>query len=155
VFEVKVYGEEELSGKYRIAEDGTINFPLVGPVAVGGKAQTAIAIAIQDALREKKILRNPNVSIFVAEYASRRVTVLGAVSKPGSVALKAGMTVVQAISEAGGFTPLASPNQTLVTRRVDGKLIRVTVAVEKVTEGRAEDIAIRSGDTIYVPERIF
>jgi polysaccharide export outer membrane protein len=154
-FEVSVYGEEDLSGKYRIAEDGTINFPLVGRIAVGGEPPGEIANSIQTALLEKNILRDPHVSVFMLEQTSKHVALAGSVAKPGSYPLTAGMTVIDAISAAGGLSSLASGNHTIVTRRVGGKLQRYTVEVEKIIEGTAEDFSLQDGDIVYVPERVF
>ncbi|MET0390324.1 MAG: polysaccharide biosynthesis/export family protein [Polyangiales bacterium] len=154
-FEVTVYNERELSGKYRVADDGSINFPLVGPVPVDGKSPTAVAKAIQDALQAKQILRNPSVSIFVLEYASKRINVVGAVQRPGSLPWTAGMGVVQAISVAGGLTPLAAGNDTIVTRREAGRPKRYKVSVRRITEGQEPDFTLEAGDIVYVPERIF
>jgi polysaccharide export outer membrane protein len=154
-FEVSVYGESDLSGKYRIAEDGTINFPLVGHIGVAGKPPGEIANAIQTALLEKNILRDPHVSVFMLEQTSKHVSLAGSVAKPGSYPLTAGMTVIDAISAAGGLSSLASGNHTIVTRRVEGKLQRYTVEVEKIIEGTAEDFSLQDGDIVYVPERVF
>jgi polysaccharide export outer membrane protein len=65
------------------------------------------------------------------------------------------MTVVQAVSNAGGFTPLASKDDTVVTRRVQGKLERYRISVSEVTRGNAEDFPLRAGDIVFVPERVF
>jgi polysaccharide export outer membrane protein len=154
-FEVSVYGESDLSGKYRIAEDGTINFPFVGRIQVADKSQSAIADLIQSALAEKQILRSPLVSVFLLEQTSRHVTVMGAVSKPGGQSLTSGMTIIDAISGAGGLTPLASGDNTIVTRRIDGKLQRYKVPVESITEGHTDDFPLQEGDIVFVPERIF
>jgi polysaccharide export outer membrane protein len=154
-FEVTVYEEKELSGRYRVADDGAINFPLVGAIQAGGKGPTAVAAAIQQALKDKQILRNPSVSIFVLEYASKRINVVGAVSRPGSLPWTAGMGVVQAISVAGGLTPLAAANDTIVTRQLSGNPKRYKVSVRRITEGQEADFTLQAGDTVYVPERIF
>lgn len=154
-FEVSVYDEKDLSGKYRVADDGSINFPLVGRVDVGGRGPTAIARTIQDALRDKQLLRNPSVSIFVLEYASKRINVVGAVQHPGSLPWTGGMGVVQAISVAGGLTALAAGNDTIVTRREAGRPKRYKVSVRRITEGQEPDFILEAGDIVYVPERIF
>jgi protein involved in polysaccharide export with SLBB domain len=154
-FEVSVYDEKELSGKYQVADDGTINFPLVGSLKVAGKAPTAIAREIQDALRDKQILRNPSVSLFVSEYASRRVNVVGAVQKPGSITWMFGMSIVQAVSMAGGLTPLAAANDTIVTRQQGDKPQRFKVQVGRIAEGRERDFMLMNGDIVFVPERLF
>jgi protein involved in polysaccharide export with SLBB domain len=154
-FEVTVYDEKELSGKYQVADDGMINFPLIGTLKVDGKAPNVIARDIQDALRDKKILRNPSVSLFVVEYASKRVNVVGAVQKPGSIAWMSGMSVVQAISVAGGLTPLAAANDTIVTRQRADQPKRYKVHVGLIAEGRERDFTLMNGDIIFVPERLF
>ena len=154
-FELNVYGEKELSGRYQVADDGTINFPLVGIVSVGGKVPTSVARAIQDELQTKQILRNPSVSIFVLEYASKRISIMGQVKSPGSLAWTAGMSVVRAISVAGGLTPLAAANDTIVTRTEDGKPKRYRVSVRRISEGQEQDFVLQAGDIVYVPERLF
>ena len=154
-FEVSVYGESDLSGKYRIAEDGTINFPLVGHLQVAGKSPGEIADLIQKSLLDKQILRDPQVSVFLLEQTSKHVSVMGSVSKPGSFALTSDMTIIEAISAAGGLTALASGNSTIVTRRVHGELQRYKVPVESISEGQAEDFKLQDGDIVFVPERVF
>ena len=154
-FEVRIYGEKELSGKYRVAQDGTIDFPLVGRIEVEGKEATEVADAIRDKLRDGQILRNPQVTLFIASSDSKRVSVMGAVSKPGSFPMSTGLTLVEAISLAGGFTDLAKEDDTLVTRQKDGVRRRFRVPARQVTEGRAEDFALQAGDIVFVPERIF
>ncbi|MBN1652971.1 MAG: polysaccharide biosynthesis/export family protein [Deltaproteobacteria bacterium] len=155
VFEVNVYGDKDLSGKHKVAKDGSIDFPLVGRVVVAGKEPTEVSEDIARKLIEGEILLNPQVSVFVTEYVSKRVSVVGAVSRPGTFPMSSGLTVVQAISLAGGFTSLASRNETLVTRRDNQKTERFRVPVERVAEGRADDFALQAGDIIYVPERLF
>jgi protein involved in polysaccharide export with SLBB domain len=155
VFEVEVYDEKDLSGKYQVADDGSINFPLVGWIQVAGKGSTEVARALEQTLKDKQILRNPSVSIMVVEHASQHISVVGAVQKPGSFPVIPGLSVVQAISLAGGFTPLASGNGTIVTRQVGTKLERYRVAVKSVTEGREKDFVLQAGDIVFVPERIF
>ena len=155
VFTVRVYDEEELSGSHQVAPDGTIDFPLLGSVEVAGLEPPAVADEVQRLLRERKLLRDPHVSVYVEEYASKRISVVGAVANPGAFTLEPGMTVVQAISMAGGFSSLADRDGTVVTRRVDGQTVRYRVPVAKVTKGQAEDIEVAAGDIIFVPERLF
>lgn len=154
-FEVSVYGEEDLSGKYRVGDDGTINFPLVGRVEVTGKGPSEVALLIQTQLQQRGVLRDPQVSVFLLEQTSRQIAVVGAVSKPGSYPLTRGMTLVQAIGAAGGLSALARGDDTIVTRRVEGKLQRIHARVEAISEGHAQDIVLQAGDIVFVPERIF
>ncbi len=155
VFEVSVYGEKELSGKHRIAEDGSIGFPLVGKVPVAGKTPSEVAATLQAKLKEGQILKEPYVQVFVLEQVSKRIIVMGAVSKPGAIGVIPGITVMQAISSSGGLTEVAAGDSTVVTRRVRGELKRFKVPVKSIVEGRAEDFPLQSGDIIFVPERVF
>ena len=152
---VRVYGEEEMTGNHQVAPDGTINFPLLGAVHVSGLEPTEVADKIQTELRERDLMRNPHVSVYVEAYSSKRVSVVGAVANPGTFALEPGMTVVQAISMAGGFSSLADRDGTVVTRRVNEELVRYRVPVARVTKGQAQDIEVAAGDIIFVPERMF
>ena len=155
VLTVRVYGEEELSGSHQIAPDGTVDFPLLGSVQVNGLEPPEVADQIQRLLMEKEFLRDPHVSVYVEQYSSKRVSVVGAVANPGTFVLQPGMTVVQAISMAGGFSSLADRDATVVTRRVESELIRYRVPVAKVAKGQAEDFKVAAGDIIFVPERLF
>ncbi len=155
VFEVRVFGEKELSGSYRVATDGTFNVPFIGEVVAAGKAPNQLAMEIQDALLHGGYLRQPHVSVFVQESNSRRISVIGAVAKPGTMSIAPGMTVVEAVSQAGGFTPLASKDGTVVSRREQGKIRKYRIPVSEITRGDAQDFALRPGDIIYVPERVF
>lgn len=155
-FEVRVYGEADLSGTYQVGQDGEVDFPFVGRVKVATLMPEQIGDELEKRLVEGGFLKTPEVSVLVKEYRSKRVSVLGAVKTPGTFPLSAGMTVVQAISLAGGFTPLASRNDTVVTRRgPTGDPKRIRVAVDEVTAARAEDIELVAGDIVFVPERIF
>lgn len=155
VFEVRVYGDADLSSRYRVAPDGTIDFPLVGRLMVRGLEPSQVDDLITTRLREGDFLVNPQVSVFVEEYNSRRVTVLGAVESAGTFAITPGMTVIEAISSAGGFSALANRDGTSVTRRTGNRLQRIAVPVDAIMDGRAADIPVRAGDIVRVPERIF
>lgn len=155
VITVRVYGEEAMTGSHQVGPDGTISFPLLGAVQVSGLEPTEVAEKIQTQLRERDLLRNPQVSVYVESYASKRVSVVGAVANPGTFPLQPGMTVVQAISMAGGFSSLADRDGTVVTRRRGKEIVRYRVPVARVTKGQAEDIEVAAGDIIFVPERLF
>lgn len=154
-FEVRVYGHDELSSNFRVADDGSINFPLLGRLKVAGLGSSEVEGLIQQTLVERGILRSAHVSVLVTEQFSSRIRVMGAVKTPGTFVVRSGMTVVEAIGLAGGFTDIAQQNDTILTRSVDGTLQRFRVPVEDVSKGHAQDVELRSGDMIYVPERIF
>lgn len=155
VFEVRVFGEKDLSGKYQIGPDGSIRFPFLGALAIGGREADEVARMISDGLREGNYLLEPQVSVFVEQTNSKRISVLGAVAKPGTFPIVPGMSVINAVSNAGGFTNLASKDDTVVTRRVSNKLERYRIAVSEIARGSSDDFPLRAGDIVFVPERVF
>jgi len=155
VFDVRVFGEKDLSNTYRVASDGTIDFPLIGTVSVIGKTPAEVADVIELKLVEGDFLKRPEVSILVTEYNSKKVSVFGQVKQPGTFPYQDGMNVVEAISKAGGFTSMAKADDTVVIRVVDGEKKRFKVAVEAIGEGREPNFALRAGDIVFVPERVF
>lgn len=155
VFDVRVFGEEDLSGSYRVARDGTIDFPLVGRIDVLGREPGAVAEAIETRLREGGFLVDPHVSVFVQEYNSKRISVLGAVANPGNFEMRRGLTVVEAIGMAGGFSQMANRDGTVVTRRVGDRVQRFSVPVDRIMAGQEDDFPLQAHDIVFVPERIF
>ncbi len=155
LFDVRVYGEEDLSAQYRIAQDGSIDFPLVGRLEVAGLEPGAIATLISTRLRDGQFLVRPHVSVVVREYNSKRISVLGAVRNPGSYPIRSGMGVVEAVGLAGGFTALANRDGTTITRTVDNVLHRYAAPVDRISDGQEVDVPVRAGDIIRVPERMF
>lgn len=155
VFDVRVFGEKDLSNTYRISSDGSIDFPLIGTVNVNGKTPTEVADMIELQLIEGQFLKRPQVSILVTEYNSKKVSVFGQVKQPGTFPYKDGMSVVEAISKAGGFTSMAKANNTVVVRIVNGEKRRFKVPVEDIGEAKAPNFVLRAGDILFVPERVF
>jgi polysaccharide export outer membrane protein len=155
VFDVRVYGEDGLSGTYRVASDGTIDYPLLGTISVQGKTPTEVTRLIADGLSGGQLLKNPNVSVFVKEYSSKKISVFGQVSKPGTLQYVDGMSIVEAISIAGGFTPMAKSNEVTVTRVINGAEKKFLVPVEAIGQGRASNFVLRPGDILFVPQRVF
>jgi polysaccharide export outer membrane protein len=154
VFEVRVFAEPDLSGTYRIAADGTIDYPFVGRISVigmrSGDIQELIARKLGDGY-----LKNPQVSLMVREWNSRKVSVIGQVQHPGSVAYFTNMTVVDAIAAAGGFTGIASKNAVTLRRESKGSVESRNCPVADISEGRAPNIVLRPGDILVVEERLF
>ena len=155
LFEVRVYGEEELTAQYRIESDGSIDFPFLGRLDVAGSTPREVADVIAAGLKDRQILREPQVTVFVAESNSLRITVMGAVARPGTFPVVPGMTAVQAVSMAGGFNALASQNDTVLTRREGDQVRRYPVPMRRISDGREPDVEVRGGDIIFVPERTF
>jgi polysaccharide export outer membrane protein len=155
LFEVRVYGEDDLSSNYRVAQDGTIDFPYVGRLRVASLEPTAVADLISRQLREGQVLVRPQVSVLVTEYVSKRISVSGAVRNPGNFPVSPGLTALQAVQLAGGTTELADRNSAIITRRVSGELRRYVIPLDSITVGVNDDVRVQAGDIIYVPERPF
>jgi polysaccharide export outer membrane protein len=159
VFEVRVFRHEDMSGEFAVSDEGTINFPEIGLVEVRGKTPAQVEQDIQARLADGYLV-DPSVTVRVKEYKSKTISVLGQVRKPTTIPYAAGMSVIDAISQAGGFTPMARKNAVKVTR-VDAateagappKTLAFTVPVESIASGRARPFFLRPGDTIFVPER--
>jgi polysaccharide export outer membrane protein len=151
LFDIRVFNEADLTGTYQVGNDGTIAFPLIGRVTVDGKLPSEVEAEIQTRLADG-FLRNPQVSVLPKEYRSKKVSVVGQVKQPGTFQYQEGMSVVEAVSKAGGFTPLARKNAVRVTRKSNGKSF--TVAVEDISRGKSPNFTLRPGDVVYVPERI-
>ena len=154
VFEVRVLGEQDLSGAYRIAADGTIDYPFVGRVSVvgmrSGDVQELIASKLADGY-----LRRPQVSVMVKEWHSRKVLVMGQVHSPGSVTYFTNMTIVDAIAAVGGFTGIASKNSVTLRRESKGSVQTRNYPVADISEGRAPNVVLLPGDILVVEERLF
>lgn len=154
VFDVRIYQEPDLTGTYRIQSDGTIAFPLLGNLEVSGLTPPQVADLITRRLRDGYI-KNPQVTLTVKEYNSKKISVLGAVARPGEYPYVEDMSIVSAIAQAGGFTRVAAPNQTNVTRVVDQQEQRITVPVGDIEKGRERNFRLAPGDIVSVPESIF
>ena len=154
VFEVRVYQEAELSGVYRVGPQGDIVFPLCQRVAVGGLTANAVAERLQACLAEG-FIKKAHVSVIVKEFNSQKIFVFGEVQKPGTFVYEDGMTIVQAVTVAGGFTKGAAQNSTSVTRLVDGQEQKMKVPVQDIALGKAQNFPLKPGDIVYVPESLF
>jgi polysaccharide export outer membrane protein len=154
VIEVRVYQEPELSGVYQVGPEGDVVFPLCKTVIVGGLSPNGAAEKLRACL-SAGFMRDPQVSVLVKEYNSRKVFVFGEVQKPGTFTFEDGMSVVQAVTIAGGFTKTAARNSTSVTRRVRGQEVKVKVNVQDIALGKAPNFTLEPGDIVYVPESLF
>jgi polysaccharide export outer membrane protein len=155
VFTMEIVGERELPKEYQVASDGTVDIPYLQTVPVAGLEPQEIARLVRKLLIEKQVLSDPSVVVQVKEYNSRRITILGQVAKPGTFPYTTGLTLIQALSQAGGLTGIANLDKVNLTRRTTGGSRTVVVSVGPIMEGRASDIPLQSGDRIFVHERLF
>ena len=155
VFILTVVGEEKLPKEYRVSPDGSVDFPYIHRQQVAGLEPQEVVDLVRKKLMEADILRDPSVAIDVKEYNSKRVVVLGQVQKPGSFPLTPGFTLIQAISQAGGFNNIANRDRINLTRKTSGQTRTIVLSVDAITDGSLPDIPLQAGDTIFVGERIF
>ncbi len=154
VIEVRVYREQEISGIYQVGSEGDVAFPLCQRVVVAGLTANGAADKFRECLAAG-FMRDPQVTVLVREYNSKKVFVFGEVQKPGTFPYQDGMSVVQAVTIAGGFTKTASQNSTSVTRRIRGQEVKVKVNVQDIALGKAPNFTLEPGDIVYVPESLF
>ena len=155
LLEVFVVGEEKLPKEYEVSPDGTLDFPYVEPIKVAGLEPRQIATTLRDSLVEAKFLVSPQVQVKVKAYNSKKIQVIGQVAKQGPQAYQDGMTLVQAISAAGWFTPLADTNHVQVIRQTHTGAVNAIVSVDAITDNARPDIKLQQGDTIKVDQRLF
>jgi polysaccharide export outer membrane protein len=155
VFTMEIMGEKELPREYQIASDGSADLPYLHTVQLAGLEPQEIGRLVRKLLMDKQILSDPSVVVRVKEYNSRRVTLMGQVAKPGTFPYTPGLTLIQALSQAGGLTGLANLDRVNLTRRTNGGSRTVVIAIGIIMEGRSADIPLQSGDRIFVHERIF
>jgi polysaccharide export outer membrane protein len=138
------FGEENLTGDFRVGDGGTIALPLVGAVRAAGLTSGELETAVATALRRANLVQRPSVAVEVTAY--RPIYVLGEVNKPGQYPYQPGMTVVTAVAVAGGFT----------YRAIDDYASEIRASEGKAVESRATRQAfVQPGDVITVFERRF
>ena len=150
-FQVRVFGEENMGGTFQVQEDGTIDFPLLGRIPVSGKTQAQVAALLEEALADG-YLRNPHVTVVLTGRENLEVSVLGQVQQPGTFPYVEQLSLVQAISDAGGLTELAYRRRVKLTRKTAAGVRTFEVSVKAITDGREQDIPLQPGDIIFVPE---
>jgi len=153
-FDVRVYGEAELTGLYRVATDGSIDFPLAGRLHVAGLRPGEVQQLLVVKLKEG-YLKEPQVTVTIKERNSQKISVLGQVARPGQVSYYPNMTIVDAIASAGGFTGIAAKNSVSLRREVSGKIEMKVFPVADISEGRYPNVTVLPGDVLVVDERVF
>ena len=149
--ELRVYGEDELAGKYQVQDDGSIEIPLVGKIPAQGSTQTQLTESVRARLLAG-YLKQPQVTVVVTHRQLREVSVLGQVNAPGRIPFVDALTLVQAISAACGFTSSAQARKLEITRRGPAGLTNFDVSVHAITRGLREDVPLQPEDIIFVPQ---
>jgi len=155
---VFVWREPGLSVNIPVRPDGMISTPLVEDIVAVGKSPTQLARDIEEVLSE--YIRSPKVTIIVQQFVgtfNAQVRVLGQVVNPGSVAYRDGMTLLDVLTEVGGLTEFASGNRAKLVRGKDGKSDEQRVRLDNLLNkgDLEENLEVRPGDVIVIPEAVF
>lgn len=157
--QVSVWRNPELSVQVPVRPDGKISVPLIGDVQAGGLTPEQVAKSIRDRLTA--YVRDPSVTVIVTDLRSHeflsRVRITGAVRTPRSIPYRQGMTVLDAVLEAGGVNDFAAPNRTKLYRRDKDKTQVFDIDLGDILEkGKLTTNALLApGDVVIIPERIF
>jgi polysaccharide biosynthesis/export protein len=152
VVRITVYQSPDLSLETRIGEAGTISYPLLGSVRLGGLGVTQAEKAIADGLRSGNFLRQPQVSLLVVQVRGSQVSVLGQVGRPGRYPVEtADMRLSDLLATAGGIAPGGADVVTLVGTR-NGQPFRREMDLQSIvrSERRADDLFVQNGDVLFV-----
>ena len=151
VLDINVWKEPDVSRTVPVRPDGKISLPLLNDVQAAGLTPAQLAAQITESL--KKYVTSPQVTVIVTTINSQRVYILGEVTRPGAFPLIPGMSVLQALSSAGGFTQFAKVKNIFVRRIENGKETKYPFNYKEVINGKKpeQDILLKAGDTIVVP----
>ncbi len=151
ILEIQVWREPALSRTVPVRPDGKITLPLLDDVQAAGLTPLELKTKLETRLA--KFINNPKVSVSVQEINSKKIYVVGQVNTPGEYPLRHNMTVMQALSLAGGLAEWADAKNIVIIRKEKGKQKRIKFNYKKVLKGKDLDknIFLRPGDTIIVP----
>lgn len=148
--DVTVYGAPDLSGHTRVGSDGTISLPLIGRVEIAGLTSDQAQQALSAQLREKNIVKDPQVAVFVKEYTNSEISVAGEVAHPGVFSVLGPHRLLDVLEAAGGLTDKAASDITIAHRRSD-QLTKVHLSNDPAQMARA-NLELQPGDTVVVPK---
>lgn len=153
LLELQVFGISELNRTVRVNSRGFISLPLIGMIQAAGLTSEQLESSLAEKL-SKTYLQNPQVSVFIKEYTSQRVTVEGAVKKPGVYPLKGRTTLLQTLAIAEGLTSVADANGIKIFRSdpQTGNRTALTFDLEKIRIGELRDPDVRNDDIVQVGE---
>lgn len=162
---ITIFQEDDLSTICRVDAKGTVNLPLVGEIRVRGLTLSEAERTIENAYKDGRVLRKPEVTVAIDEYAPREVSIQGQVKNPGRYPLpiESTMSVLDLVTRAGGFTDTALGTGVRITRILpDGSTRVITLDVESLIKGKSNAktngennaLLLEPDDIVYVPERI-
>jgi polysaccharide export outer membrane protein len=149
--EIMVWKSPELTRRLLVRPDGKISFPFIGDVQASGLTTSKLKEAIS--LRLKEYIAEPEVSVNVLVVNSYYFYIMGEISKPGKYPLRGRVTLLQAITLAGGFTAFASKNRLSIFRKEGQIEKKIPIRFDDIiySESAEKNLVLRSGDTIVVP----
>lgn len=152
LLEISVFGLDDMNKTVRVSEGGKITLPLLGEVEVEGLTKTELEKKLSQLL-EEKYLQSPQVTVFIKEYQSKRISVLGAVGKPGPYELLGRQTLLQLISEAGGLTEDAGDDIIVIRQLQDGTSTSLKIPIDDLfLKGDARlNIPLEPNDIVNIP----
>lgn len=151
VLEVSVFKVPELSKSVQVADAGTVNLPLVGEVPAAGRTAQDVERDLSARLGAK-YLQNPQVTVFIKEYNSQRVTVEGAVRKPGVFPYRGKTSLVQFVAMAEGLNTERASSEVIIFRQINGRRSAAKFDLDEIRSGQAEDPVMQPGDVIVVSD---
>ena len=160
---IAVYQEDDLTSLTRIDARGRVNLPLIGEINIGGLTVIAAQAVIENAYKDGRFLRNPQVTVSVEEYAPREVSIQGRIRNAGryTLPIESTFTVVELVTKAGGIDDIGKGSAVSVTRILpDGTKKVFVVDVDSIIKGKKDTkiddttLMLQPGDIVYVPERL-
>lgn len=152
--EITVFREDELATRGQLSPDGTITMPLIGAVRLQGLTTDQAATAIEAKLHDGYLVR-PQVNVSIGARVKRAVTVLGQVQRPDVYVIPPDrpITLTQVIAMAGGVTRIGNAGK-LTLKRVGAAQVQ-QIDLKAITSGKGNDIQLRDGDVVTIPESLF
>ena len=151
ILDISVFQVPDLTKTVQVSSGGQISLPLIGAVSAAGKTVAELEADLAARLGAQ-YLQSPQVSVYVKEYTSQRVTVEGAVNKPGIYPMTGQATLMQVIAVSGGLDRVADPRGIIIFRNIDGKRKAAAFDLPAIRAGKAEDPRVYGGDVVVVDQ---
>jgi polysaccharide export outer membrane protein len=151
VLDITVFKAPDLSKTLQVAEDGTINLPLMGQMVAAGRSPSQLEREIQTRLNAR-YMKSPQVTVFVKEYNSQRVTVEGAVKTPGVFPLRGRETLMQVIAKSGGLDRQVASSNVVIFRTTEGTRTVARYDLDAIRSGGEPDPHVSPGDVVVVDD---
>ncbi|MBY0408174.1 MAG: polysaccharide export protein [Rickettsiales bacterium] len=151
VLQITVWKEADMDREVLVLPDGTVSFPLIGSFRAEGKSPAQVRDIVKQKLAS--LIPDASVTVIVKAALGNAISVIGQVTKPGELVMNHEMSVMQALSQAGGLTPYADESEVKVLRKIDGKETAIEVPYDDIVEGSnlEKNINLLPGDVVVVP----